>query len=126
MAFEKYILTSENDPWKPKLDLLYFRAMLDAYVFDGKTAQECENGIEWCLNNQNIPYVLTANDKVDIVAVLQYVNADGLTDLEKMQRMDTFYRILTGARAMEGGPQANVWYGTQALLRAKFNWSAQD
>lgn len=126
MSLERYILTAENETLQPRLNILHFRAILDAFLFDGKTGLQCRAALEWNLNNQNIAHTLTTNDRADITEVLQWINADGLTDYEKMQRADSFYRTLYGAVNMENSPDADTWFATQATMRAKFNWSDQD
>lgn len=129
MSLERYFLTAENsptiDPPLPKMNPGFFRSVLDAYLFDARTGVQCKTAIEWNLNNQNIPFTLTPNDVVDVLAVLAFINVPN-QDTEKMLRADNLYRIIYGAVNMENSPDPDPWYATQATLRAKLNWSEQD
>ena len=112
MSFERYVLPDEDTPGEfPKLNVHFYRGVMQEYLDEKKTGAECRTEFE-----AHLGVTLTTNDVTNITDLLAYINA-GSDAIEKFKRADEPYRIFMLA---EGGC---TWYNTRAEVRTRLGWS---
>lgn len=110
MAFEKWIIPEDSAYEQNNMSIHLFVAILSEYLQGQKTANEARTAIE-----DHIGETLTANEAQDITDTITYING-GADTFAKRNRLDEVYRVMIlGA--------GDTWYNTQALMRARLNWS---
>lgn len=110
MAIEKYVLPNEDSPGEyPKLNIHMFRGVLNEYLAGEQTGSACRTALETQLGT-----TLSTDEVTDITNMLSYISA-GSDLANKMDRMDTIYRVFILAEA------GVSWYDTRAEIRTRLS-----
>ena len=106
MAFEKFIIPTDNDP---KMGLHLFVAILSEFLQGNKTGAESKTAIE-----DHLGVNLSVDETSDITAVISYING-GADTFEKRNRLDELYRVLILA-------ESETYFTTKELLKNRLGW----